>query len=93
MERDHQTKHSQDTLVLKAKDRYEQKRAELDSLDLQIRQGILNPKEADKLRAKRDKVNMQFKQADGDYRQGCDKLAEIVTNWKADMTACCMVSR
>lgn len=35
---------------------------------------------------------MQIKQAEGDYRAACDKLAEIHVTWRADMAACSVVS-
>lgn len=93
MERDVQLKNGQELYVMKSRDRYIVKCEELASLDQTIRTCQLPGKEIDKLKAKKEKVVLQMKQADQDYRSSTDKLQELFQIWKTSMSNCCLVHR
>ena len=94
MDRDIQMKSTQEAYVLKCKDRFEQRCQELETLEIQLRQlpQQTPSKEVEKMRVKRERAQIQLKQADLDYKQACEKFQEVEANWRADMTACCVVS-
>jgi hypothetical protein len=93
MDRDIQLKTTQEAYVAKCRDRFEQKCQETEAVEIQWRQMPQSTpsKEIEKIRVKRERMQMQMKQADLDYKQACEKYQEVEANWRADMTACCIV--
>ncbi|KAJ3358501.1 hypothetical protein HDU91_005208 [Kappamyces sp. JEL0680] len=92
MDKNVQLKSTQEQYVIKCRDRYEQKSQELASLDATIKSvgTSIPPKELEKTKAKAERVLMQLRQADQDYRGSADKLADICSTWRADFMACCV---
>lgn len=43
------------------------------------------------IKAKIERVQMQIRQAEQDYKGACDKLTDIFVTWRTDMTSCCVV--
>jgi hypothetical protein len=89
LEKQLQSKQTQEQLVLKSKDRYEQKSIELVELQHFLKTAIPS-KETDKARMKAEKLYQQVRQSDQDYMQAADKLHEMHHSWKSDMTAACV---
>ena len=87
-----QSKANQENLVLKSKERYEQKSNELMELQ-QFLHTSPPSKETDKARHKAEKVYQQVRQADQEYILGTEKLMEVHQNWKNDMTSACVVCK
>lgn len=82
MERSSSQKQTHEQYVVKCKDRFDQRAAELAQLD--------NPVD-EKGRLKRDRALVQLKQADADFRAAVEKLKEVDGHWRQDMTACAVV--
>jgi 16S rRNA C1402 N4-methylase RsmH len=82
-------KQSQEALVLKCKDRYEQKSLELVQLQQFLKTAVPS-KETDKIRSKAEKVYQQVRVSDQEYMQSTEKLHELHQNWKCDMMAACV---
>ncbi|KAJ3268292.1 hypothetical protein HDV01_003203 [Terramyces sp. JEL0728] len=85
-ERNIQQKSSQETLVTKNKEKYEQKSAEY----LQMQQLAKTQPQNEKLRVKLDKLKQTVVFCDQDYEQSCLKLEETHSNWQQDFLAACV---
>ncbi|KAI9206473.1 uncharacterized protein BJ171DRAFT_497978 [Polychytrium aggregatum] len=81
-EADLKSKTNQKALVLKNKQRYEDRCQEVANLQLLAeRQGVL-PKEAEKVRAKLEKAQSQQKSSDSEYKSSVEKLHDISRKWE-----------
>ncbi|KAJ3308492.1 hypothetical protein HDV04_001196 [Boothiomyces sp. JEL0838] len=77
---------SQEALVHKNKEKYEQRSAEY----LQMQQAVKAQPQNEKLRVKLDKLKQNVVFCDQDYEQSCLKLEEIHSNWQQDFLAACV---
>ncbi|KAI8812361.1 hypothetical protein BJ742DRAFT_793886 [Cladochytrium replicatum] len=92
LDKDLKAKSAQMAAVSKAKERYEAKCAEADGLLVQMRP-TLQPKEADKLRARHEKTVAAAKSADSEYKSGIEKFGELSKKWETNFRAACTVAQ
>ncbi|KAI8999395.1 hypothetical protein BC832DRAFT_207169 [Gaertneriomyces semiglobifer] len=88
VEKHQKAKAAQVSVVMKIKERYENKCEESNQL-AQTRPDP-NTKDAEKLKLKLHKTQAQAKQADAEYMGGVEKLTEIHRRWVDDFRAACV---